>query len=111
MLRLFAESGACAGDWMSFVEIGDRWTDTGLRAADLRDAVNELVDSGDLVASERDDQLGFSLGGWALRSLYQPDGELQLASLDDETTLFNARYRPRRGSDPGLRRRREDQTG
>ena len=108
LLRLFAEAGVCAGDWISFVEIGDRWVDTGLRAADLRSAVNDLVESGDLLASERDNLLGYSLGGWALRSLYQPDGELQQASSDDQTILSDARYRARHGSDPGLRRRLDD---
>ena len=109
LLRLFAEAGACAGNWMSFVELGERWVDTGLRTDDLRTAVDDLAESGDLIPSERDSLLGFSLSGWALRSLAQPDGELQQASPEDEATLFNARYRARHGSDPTLRRRLEDQ--
>lgn len=108
LLRLFADAGMCSGDWLSLVEIGDRWAATGLRAADLRTAVKDMIEAGDLVSSERDGLVGFSLAGWAARSLYQPDGELQTASMDDENTLFNARYRPREGSDPGLRRRHED---
>ena len=111
LLRLLADAGMCGGDWLGFVEIGDRWRETGLRAADLRTAVDDLVESGDLVGSERDGLLGYSLGGWALRSLYQPDGELQSAAVNDETTLFNARFRPRKGSDQGLRRRLDDEDG
>ncbi|HWY25787.1 MAG TPA: hypothetical protein VNX47_12760 [Nevskia sp.] len=94
---------------MSFVELGERWVDTGLRTDDLRTAVDDLAESGDLIPSERDSLLGFSLSGWALRSLAQPDGELQQASPEDEATLFNARYRVRDGSNPALRRRLEDQ--
>jgi hypothetical protein len=109
LLRVLADAGMHAGDWLSFVEIGDYWRDTGLRAADLRKAVNDLVDSGDLVASDRDGLLGYSLGGWARHSLHQPDGELQQASDADKELLLNARFRPRAGTDPGLRRRDEDQ--
>jgi hypothetical protein len=110
LLRVLADVGVQPGDWLSFVEIGDHWHDTGLRAADLREAVNALVESGDLVASERDSLLGYSLGGWARHSLYKPDGELQLASAADLELLLDARFRPRAGTDPGLRRRNDDQS-
>ena len=109
LLRVLADAGVQAADWTSFVEIGDHWRDTGLRTADLRAAVQELVESGDLVASEREGLLGYTLGGWARHSLYQPDGELELASAADQQMLLDARFRPRAGIDPGLRRRDEDE--
>jgi hypothetical protein len=109
LLRVLSDAGMLADDWKSFVEIGDHWRDTGLRAADLRTAVNELVESGDLVGSERDGLLGYTLGGWARHSLHKPDGELELASAADREMLLNIRFRPRAGTDSGLRRRGEDQ--
>ena len=108
LLRIFAEAGVRAGNCLSFVEIGERWTNSGLRAADLRNATRDLVESGDLISLERNSALVFALSEWAYRALYQPDGELQLTTPDDEATLFNARYRPRSGYDPNLRRRMED---
>jgi hypothetical protein len=109
LLRVLADAGMLPGDWMSFVRIGEHWRDTGLRATDLRSAVSELQNSGDLVPSERENQLGYSLGGWARHGLNQPDGELQTASTDDQALLLNMRFRLRGGFDPGLRRRNEDQ--
>ncbi len=109
MLRLFAEAGVHAGDTLTFVEIGERWVQTGLRASDLRNALQNMVESGDIVSTERDHALRFGLSNWAFRSLHAPDGELQTATPEDETELFNARYRPRSGPDAGLRRRAEDQ--
>jgi hypothetical protein len=109
LLRLYAEAGVRAGDWLSFVELGERWTETGLRATDLRAAVNDMVESGDLIASEHEHLLGFALSRSAYHAMMEPGGPLQSVSLDDDTTLLNARFRPRKGLDTGLRRRFEDQ--
>lgn len=109
LLRVFAEAGVRQDDCLSFVEIGERWLTTGLRASDLRAAVQDLVESGDLISKEQDNMLVFALSVWAHRGLYQPDGELQLATPEDEAILFDARYRPRIGYVVGLRRRAEDE--
>jgi hypothetical protein len=95
LLRLFAEAGVGPDGCLSFAELSLRWPHTGLRAADLRDAVRELVDSGDLLASGEDDALHLSLSPASLRGLREPYGELQMASFDDEATLFMARHRQR----------------
>jgi len=108
LLRLYAEAGVRAGDWLSFVELGERWSETGLRATDLRAAVDDMVEGGDLLASEREHMLGFALSASAYRAMMEPGGLLQNTSLDDDTTLLNARFRPRKGMDTGLRRRLED---
>ncbi|HZR35005.1 MAG TPA: hypothetical protein VFA75_06485 [Nevskia sp.] len=110
LLRLYAEAGVRAGDWLSFVELGERWTETGLRATDLRSAVDHMVEGGDLVASEREDQLGFALSAGGYRAMMEPGGPLQNTSLADDTTLLNARFRPHRGLDTGLRRRQDDKS-
>jgi len=110
MLRLYAEAGVRAGDWLSFVELGERWAETGLRATDLRNAVNDMVESGDLLASEHEHQLGFALSEGGYRAMMEPGGPLQNTSLDDDTILLNARFRPRKGLDTGQRRRVEDKS-
>jgi hypothetical protein len=108
MLRLFAEAGLRAGDRLSLVDIGDRWGDTGFRTSDLSDAVQALIDSGDLVAMMQDGQPGYGLSQNAYRDLLRPDCELQRASIEDNDLLFELRCRPRRGRDSGQRRRAED---
>ncbi len=108
LLRIFADSGARAGDCLAFPEIACAWAETGLRDSDLRVAVHELLESGDLLSMERHDALGLALTAAAHQGLYRPDGELQLAALEEKAALFNAQYRRRPGPDPGLRRRTED---
>lgn len=111
LLRLFAEASADAGDKLSFGRISALWPQTGLRTADLRDAVRELLDSGDLVGSGGDEALSLSLSPAAARGLREPYGELQLASFEDEATLFMARHRERGGEAAGLQRRAQDHSG
>ena len=105
LLRLFAEAAVGPDGCLSFAEVSTRWPLTGLRTADLRDAVRELVDSGDLVASGEEDSLHLALSPAALRGLREPYGELHLSCFDDEATLFMARHRLR-GSTPAEPRRR-----
>ncbi len=109
LLRILAEAGMRAGDSLSFVDLRERWLQTGLRAADLRAVLKEMVDGGDLLRDERDGSLCFTLSAGAYRELNRPDGELQTASSEDETTLFEARYRARSGEGANRKRRAEDQ--
>jgi hypothetical protein len=109
LLRIFADAGSRAGDCLSFAAITKGWADTGLRESDLRAAVRDLVESGDLVRAERDGTPGLALSAGGYHAVSQPDGELQGASIADDTTLFEVRYRARGGADPGLRRRANDQ--
>lgn len=97
LLRLFAEAAVGPDGALSFAEVSMRWPQTGLRGSDLRDAVRELLDSGDLQASGEDDglHLHLNLSPEALRGLREPYGELHLATFDDEATLFMARHRMR----------------
>ena len=108
LLRLFAEAAVGPEGCLSFAEVNMRWPHTGLRDSDLRDAVRELVDSGDLLASGEDDGLHLSLSPLALRGLREPYGELHLATFEDEATLFMARHRPRPGQPGEAARRRAD---
>jgi hypothetical protein len=108
LLRVFAEAGVRAGDWLSFSEMGERWRITGLRASDLLAATRDLEESGDLIKMERDRALLFTLSESAHRDLGRHDGELQKVSSEDQSDLFDASYRPRTGHSPSLRRRVED---
>ncbi len=108
LLRIFEEAGARANEGLAFPEILRSWSHTGLRDSDLRAAVHELLDSGDLRSVERDGMLAFALDASTRGQLRRPGGELQLATLEDETTLMHARLRERALRDPDLRRRAED---
>jgi hypothetical protein len=108
LLRLFAESGVGCHGSLSFAEVSVRWEHTGLRAADLRDAVREMLDSRDLLASGEGETLQLALGPEALRGLREPHGELQVASFDDEATMFMARHRLRGASTVEKGRRMAD---
>jgi len=108
LLRLLAEAGMRTGDSLSFVELRERWLQTGLRGSDLRVVLKDMVDSGDLLRGERDGTLCFSLSEGAYRELNRPDGELQTATPEDQETLFEARYRAREGHEANERHRRAD---
>lgn len=108
LLRIFADAEARAGDCLPFPEIACSWAATGLRDSDLRVAVHEMLESGDLLSMERHGALGLALSAAAYQWLNRPDGELQAASLSEKAALVNAHYRPRPGVDHGLRRRSED---
>lgn len=108
LLRLVAEAGMRSGDSLSFVDLRERWLQTGLRASDLRAVLKEMVEGGDLLRGERDGTLCFVLSEGACRELHRPDGELNSATSEDQATLFEARYRVREGQGENLRRREDD---
>ena len=109
LLRVFADTGARSGDCLTFPEIACGWAATGLRDSDLRVAVNEMLESGDLVSLQRNGALGLALSATMYQRLYRQQNEdAYLATADERSSLFNARYRPQRRADPGLRRRSED---
>jgi hypothetical protein len=111
LLRIFNNAGADADDGLAFYDIATAWTSTGLRNSDLRDAVNEMVECGDLRTGEREGALCFSLTAEARRRLLDPAGGLLLrATVEDEAALLYVRQRvPAAPADPGLRRRAADQ--
>lgn len=108
LLRIFAEAGVGAGEKLSFGEVSARWPQTGLRGSDLRDAVRELLDSGDLIGSGGDEALSLALSPETQRSVREPHGVLQMASFDEEATLFMARHRRKSGRLTEMRQRAED---
>ena len=108
LLRIFADAGVGAGDSLSFPQISRRWPHTGLRDSDLRDAVRELLDSGELVGSGQDETLNLTLSPEALRTLREPYGVLRLATFEDEATLFMAKHRYPSGRAPEQRQRMTD---
>lgn len=109
LLRILAEAGMRAGDSLSLVTLRERWLQTGLRASDLPAVLQDMVDGGDLLRSERDDGLRYALSACAYGELHRPDGELSRATAEDLATLFEARYRGRGGEDENLKRREADQ--
>lgn len=108
LLRIFENAGARAGDNLLFRDIATAWTRTGLRNSDLRDAVNEMIESGGLCSGDCDGALGFSLTPKADRLLTEPDEDMRATRAEDETTLFQVQLRVRGDLDPGLRRRNAD---
>lgn len=105
LLRVFAEAES---ERLEFAQVSSLWPRTGLRQSDLRDAVRELLDSGDLLGSGADDTLQLALSPQGLGALREPYGELQVASFDDEAALFMARHRERAAQMEGMRRRAVD---
>ena len=78
------ESGARAGSWLAYRDIAAAWQRSGLRGDDLRDAVHQMLEGGELLAADRDGALSLALGHGVLESLGPPGLGLQLATLQDE---------------------------
>ena len=108
LFEIFADAGATADSSLTFDDIENAWSLTGLRMSDLRDAIHEMIDSRDLHATRLHGNLGFALtpqGYWALKAL----GERRAWSkLPGASELLEARSRMPADGDPGLRRRVED---
>ncbi|HZR34995.1 MAG TPA: hypothetical protein VFA75_06435 [Nevskia sp.] len=108
LLRLFADASLSPGDRMDFTRLSALWPQTGLRTSDLRDAVRELLDSGELVGSGEGETLTLSLSPAGRCALSEPYGEVQMASFDDEATLFMAQHRHKAPRPPEERQRAAD---
>ena len=78
------ESGARAGGWLAYSEIAAAWQRGGLRGDDLRDAVHQMLEGGELLAADRDGVLSLALGSGALDGLMPPGPGLRLVTLRDE---------------------------
>lgn len=107
LLKIFMESGVPAG-WHAYGSIAAAWQHTGLRVSDLRDAVHEMMEGGELHSAERDGALSLALDADLLHCLAQPNAYLRLGTLQQEVTLLDALFRGSRGADRGLRRRARD---
>ena len=79
LLRIFTEAVANPGESLSFSEIARTWSRTGLRDHDLRIAVRELVESGDMRPLQRNGTLGLALNPAALHRPPWQGSDLQLA--------------------------------
>lgn len=79
LLRVFAEAGARSGDSLGFPAILRGWARTGMDDHELRVAVRELLESGELRSTQHDGVLAFALDASALHGLERPHGELRLA--------------------------------
>lgn len=108
LLSLFAEAVEHGGDSLSLAEISRRWATTGLRGSDLRDAVHELMESGDLSCRQCGEEMRLFLGTDARQGLHHERGELFLATLEQEAAMLHARYRPRPGPPAVAQRRLDD---
>ena len=98
LLRIFADAGNSAREGLNFPDIARRWAATGLRDSDLRAAVHELLESGELLSLQRDGILSF-----ALNSAPECYGsELQLGLVESTRQGHGG------GADPVLRYRMED---
>jgi hypothetical protein len=83
LLKVFMESGARAGGWLAYHEVAAAWQRGGLRGDDLRDAVHQMLEGGELLASDRDGVLSLALGRGALDGTAQPGLRLALLGEDD----------------------------
>ena len=111
LTKVLVEGGALTGRWLRYSEVATAWSRTGLRGADLRDAVHEMIESRDLTAADRDGGLSLALAPGVCRSLAQFDAELALAAVREDGFLNGAARRRQPGLDAGLRRRDSDQAG
>jgi hypothetical protein len=84
LLKAFMDSGARGGSWLAYSELATAWQRSGLRADDLRDAVHQMLEGGELLTSDRGGVLSLALGSGVLESLAHPGLELRLATLQDE---------------------------
>jgi hypothetical protein len=84
LLRVFGDAGARAGAWLAYHEVAAAWRGTGLRGDDLRDAVHQMLEGGELLAADRGGVLSLALGNGLLESLARPGAELRLATLDED---------------------------
>jgi hypothetical protein len=111
LLRIFADAGARAREGLSFTEIARDWGRTGLRDSDLRAAIHELMEGGELLSLERDGALSFALAGgagWMPDFGYGPEPGLQPAAIGDEARTVAAWRQSGLLADAVLRYRRED---
>jgi GH24 family phage-related lysozyme (muramidase) len=110
LLRIFAGAGARARDGLGFTEIARLWARTGLRDSDLRAAIHELMEGGELLSQQRDGALSFALRLGAGLDLAEPTLEpaLQRAAAETETSAFRRWQQAGLLADAALRYRRED---
>jgi hypothetical protein len=85
LLKVFVDAGAKPGSWLAYPDIDTAWRRTGLRGDDLRDAVHQMLEGGELLAAQRGGVLSLALSGELVRGLgQQPGVELRLATLDED---------------------------
>jgi hypothetical protein len=107
VLKIFMD-GRQSGGWHAYGDIAAAWHHTGLRGSDLRDAVHEMMEGGELRSAEREGVLSLALSPEVLQSMLLPNAYLRLGTLQDEVTLLGALFRVG-GVDAGLRRRVVDE--
>ncbi|MDE0854332.1 MAG: hypothetical protein OSA97_07910 [Nevskia sp.] len=79
LLRVFAEAGARSGDSLGFPAILRGWARTGMDDHELRVAVRELLESGELRGTQHDGVLAFALDTSTSHGPQRPHGGLRLA--------------------------------
>jgi hypothetical protein len=84
LLKVFIDAGARPGSWLAYPDVDSAWRRTGLRGDDLRDAVHQMLEGGELLAGHRDGVLSLALSGELVRGLAQAGTELRLATLDED---------------------------
>jgi hypothetical protein len=104
LLRLYADTGLKAGQALSAGELAVAWKGTGLRTADLDQAVQALLSRGELSGSPQE---GYAITDAGRASFGSLDTDLQQGSLKDEAALLEARYR-RTVHNPAPGKRSED---
>jgi hypothetical protein len=95
LLRVFAGCGADAGQRLAFAEIERGWRGTGFRGSDLRDAVHEMLERGELRCAQEQEVLGFALAPTAAAGLARV--------AQDDPLLLRAGMRARNGAAWGRR--------
>jgi hypothetical protein len=108
LLKIFMNSALPVTTWRAFSEVAWDWKSTGLRGSDLRDAVHEMMEGGELLTADRNGVLSLALTAAMEQTLTRPKAYLNLGSQQDEDALLGVLSRDSRGPDEGLRRRSAD---
>lgn len=108
LLKIFMNASLPVTAWRAYGEIARDWQSTGLRGSDLRDAVHQMMEGGELLSSDLNGVLSLALAAGMEQALTRPKAYLNLGSQRDEDALLGVLTREGGSYDPGLRRRVDD---
>jgi hypothetical protein len=90
LLRLYQEAGLAADQPLSAGGLGVAWKQTGLRSADLEQAIQALLARGELRGNSHE---GYAITSAGQASFAGLETDLEQGSLKDEAALIEARFR------------------
>lgn len=108
LCRILDEWVAAPGAVLRYTDLELAWLHTGLRTSDLRDAVRELVERGEMLTTHQGDALAFTLTAVGCQSLAAVGKNGKPPRVRDALTLLRARYRKREAVPAAYHRRADD---